>query len=286
MAHSRYMCNLEFRKDSGGNAIKSYMCMLECCYCKTQYHFAVQRRSPRRLWEDWYVWLGVTLLVAFVVPSVSILIKIVSHLSAYLSFPGISLIKSPFCKNSMYFLETFAQRHTFFLSLSQRKENLSSISKIKRENFEVVSDKWILQLYQLYQLYVAANVLTLQFTNNPLPLSKSHRFIPTIEQLCNNNYMYNVQDISFRHNAQVNGNWQNNREFNQQRTDRDQISISVIPTAGTFWSQGKVLVIGGQPSITHMSKRKPLPVLFVSRVHDHFCTIHSHCSRTSKKKKY
>lgn len=61
-----------------------------------------------------------------------------------------------------------------------------------------------------------------------------------------------VQGIPFRHNAHVDGNsWQNNH---QRRSDQNQISISVIPTAGTFWSQGKVLVIGGQPSITHMSK--------------------------------
>ncbi|KAH0955740.1 hypothetical protein HN011_002895 [Eciton burchellii] len=64
---------------------------------------------------------------------------------------------------------------------------------------------------------------------------------------------YRTFGIPFQHNANVNGDRQNNQEFHQRGTDRNQISISVIPTTGTFWSQGKVLVIGGQPSITHMT---------------------------------
>ncbi|XP_026829100.1 uncharacterized protein LOC105278474 [Ooceraea biroi] len=143
MAYLYYKCNLgESRNESGSNVIK--LCLLEyCLYCcsKLQFCSAVQQRSPRRLWDHWYFWLGVTFLAAFVASSVS--------------------------------------------------------------NYMV------------------------------------------------NNYTHNVQGIPFRHNAHINGNGQNNPGFNQ-RSDRNQISISVIPTTGTFWSQGKVLVIGGQPGITHM----------------------------------
>ncbi|XP_011049689.1 PREDICTED: uncharacterized protein LOC105143229 [Acromyrmex echinatior] len=54
-------------------------------------------------------------------------------------------------------------------------------------------------------------------------------------------------------NARINeNNRQNAQEFNQPRTNENQISISIIPT--TFSSQRKMLVIGAQPSFTHMSK--------------------------------
>ncbi|XP_018052490.1 PREDICTED: uncharacterized protein LOC108689977, partial [Atta colombica] len=58
--------------------------------------------------------------------------------------------------------------------------------------------------------------------------------------------------ISSGYNACINDNRQNAQEFNQPRTNENQISISIVPT--TFSSQRKMLVIGAQPSFTHMSK--------------------------------
>ncbi|XP_018377835.1 PREDICTED: uncharacterized protein LOC108770663 [Trachymyrmex cornetzi] len=52
--------------------------------------------------------------------------------------------------------------------------------------------------------------------------------------------------------GRINDNRQNAQEFNQPRANENQISISIVPT--TFSSQRKMLVIGAQPSFTHMSK--------------------------------
>lgn len=69
------------------------------------------------------------------------------------------------------------------------------------------------------------------------------------------NYRHNIQGISFRHNPHVNANVRNDH-FNQPGGDQNQISISIIPSTGTLSSQRKTLVIGAQPSLTHMSKRE------------------------------
>ncbi|XP_018337125.1 PREDICTED: uncharacterized protein LOC108745457 [Trachymyrmex septentrionalis] len=52
--------------------------------------------------------------------------------------------------------------------------------------------------------------------------------------------------------GRINDNRQNAEEFNQPRANENHISISIVPT--TFSSQRKTLVIGAQPSFTHMSK--------------------------------
>ncbi|XP_018393681.1 PREDICTED: uncharacterized protein LOC108772608, partial [Cyphomyrmex costatus] len=48
----------------------------------------------------------------------------------------------------------------------------------------------------------------------------------------------------------INANRQNAQEFNQPRANQNQISI-IVPS--TFSSQRKMLVIGAQPSFTHMT---------------------------------
>ncbi|XP_067207888.1 uncharacterized protein [Linepithema humile] len=63
-----------------------------------------------------------------------------------------------------------------------------------------------------------------------------------------NNYRHNIQGIRFRQNVNGNG-----RELNQLRTNQDQISVSIISTTGMFSSQKKMLVVGAQPNVTHMT---------------------------------
>ncbi|XP_071570520.1 uncharacterized protein [Temnothorax nylanderi] len=63
--------------------------------------------------------------------------------------------------------------------------------------------------------------------------------------------LYQYQTFQLKNS--VNDNRRNDRELNQPRANQNQISISIIPS--TFSSQRKMLVIGAQPSFTHMSKR-------------------------------
>ncbi|XP_018300997.1 uncharacterized protein [Mycetomoellerius zeteki] len=84
------------------------------------------------------------------------------------------------------------------------------------------------------------------FTLKSLQISVVH------VQFGNQNKHNNIQGIPSGRNARINDNRQNAQEFNQpQRANENQTSISIVPT--TFSSQRKMLVIGAQPSFTHMT---------------------------------
>ncbi|XP_066584471.1 uncharacterized protein [Prorops nasuta] len=75
MARLIYECNLEARNESEINSVKPIACTadnycLYCC-CNPQCCLLVQKRPPRHIWEAWYFWLGVALLVVFIISSVS-----------------------------------------------------------------------------------------------------------------------------------------------------------------------------------------------------------------------
>ncbi|XP_012061901.1 PREDICTED: uncharacterized protein LOC105625170 [Atta cephalotes] len=76
-----------------------------------------------------------------------------------------------------------------------------------------------------------------------IPRIKKHLLLCTLKP--------DKRGISSGYNARINDNRQNAQEFNQPRTNENQISISIVPT--TFSSQRKMLVIGAQPSFTHMT---------------------------------
>ncbi|KAK2576121.1 hypothetical protein KPH14_007454 [Odynerus spinipes] len=55
-------------------ALKPFVCPPDkycpyCC-CNWQCCLVVQKRPPRHIWETWYFWLGVALLVVFILTSV------------------------------------------------------------------------------------------------------------------------------------------------------------------------------------------------------------------------
>ncbi|XP_011137367.1 uncharacterized protein LOC105181968 [Harpegnathos saltator] len=77
--------------------------------------------------------------------------------------------------------------------------------------------------------------------------------ISSVSSYIVSNYRHNIQGVPFRRNPHVNTNVRNDR-VDQPAANRNQISISIIPSTGTLSSQRKTLVIGAQPSVTHMSK--------------------------------
>ncbi|XP_043271349.1 uncharacterized protein [Venturia canescens] len=78
MARLAYECSLDLRSSNSSDdsgTIKPFACntdkyCLYCC-CNPQCCLLVQRKPPRHFWEAWYFWLGIALLVLFLVSSIS-----------------------------------------------------------------------------------------------------------------------------------------------------------------------------------------------------------------------
>lgn len=78
MARIAYECNPELRvsniSDEAQTTIRPFACTpdkscIYCC-CNAQCCLLIQRRAPKHFWEAWYFWLGVAVLILFIVSSV------------------------------------------------------------------------------------------------------------------------------------------------------------------------------------------------------------------------
>ena len=72
MARFIYECNYELRNNSAENSV-SRPCNSDkyCIFCYAQCCITLQRKDPRHFWETWYFWLGIGLLIIFILSTVS-----------------------------------------------------------------------------------------------------------------------------------------------------------------------------------------------------------------------
>ncbi|XP_011314780.1 uncharacterized protein [Fopius arisanus] len=78
MARFAYECSVDTKGNNtseGPGTIKPVPChsnniCLYCC-CEPQCCFLIQRNTPKHFWEAWYFWLGVALLILFIISSVA-----------------------------------------------------------------------------------------------------------------------------------------------------------------------------------------------------------------------
>ncbi|XP_033221088.1 uncharacterized protein LOC117175491 [Belonocnema kinseyi] len=72
MARFIYECNTQLRNNSDGN-LAPRQCSSDkyCIFCNAQCCLTLQRKALRYFYETWYFWLGIGLLVVFIVSTVS-----------------------------------------------------------------------------------------------------------------------------------------------------------------------------------------------------------------------
>ncbi|XP_063989801.1 uncharacterized protein LOC135169046 [Diachasmimorpha longicaudata] len=78
MARFAYECSVDTKGNNtseGPSTIKPAPCQasnicLYCC-CEPQCCFLIQRNTPKHFWEAWYFWLGIALLILFIISSVA-----------------------------------------------------------------------------------------------------------------------------------------------------------------------------------------------------------------------